>query len=89
MTMTNEAEAAAALEVAWRDGFQTARECLTDDEAFCLTEDVEDDAWADSSTRALLQQQAQAEETTDHLCPVAIELPGPVAPSGRLSGEKG
>lgn len=43
-----------ALEVAWRDGFQSARDCLADDDAVCLTCDVEEDAWLDSKTRSLL-----------------------------------
>lgn len=40
-------------EAAWRDGFQSARDCLSKDDAFTLTEDVEEDAWLDSKTRAL------------------------------------
>lgn len=42
------------VEKAWREGFQAARECLADDEAFTLTEDVEEDAWRDSTARAAL-----------------------------------
>ncbi len=38
------------LEMAWRDGFNCARNCVSEDEAFCLTEDVEGDAWLDSAT---------------------------------------
>ena len=40
------------VEKAWREGFDSARKCLTEDEAFCLTVDVEEDAWRDSDTRA-------------------------------------
>lgn len=58
----SESELKAALEAAWRDGFQSARDCLTDDEAFCLTEDVEHDTWLDSKTAALARRPiAQAE----------------------------
>lgn len=46
-----------AIEKAWRDGFQSARDCLTANEASCLTEDVEQDAWHDSKTRALLNKE--------------------------------
>ena len=46
------AELEAGHEQAWRDGFQSARDCLSGDDAFCLTEDVETDAWLDSKTRA-------------------------------------
>ncbi|BBD98077.1 hypothetical protein SAMIE_1015780 [Sphingobium amiense] len=47
----------AMLEQAWRDGFQNARNCLADDNAFELTEDVEEDAWLDSVTRTLLNKE--------------------------------
>lgn len=47
--MTAERE---ALERAWREGFQAARECLTEDEAFTLTMDVEEDCWRDSRARS-------------------------------------
>jgi hypothetical protein len=43
-----------ALERAWREGFQAARDCLTEDEAFTLTVDVEEDCWRDSGTRSAL-----------------------------------
>jgi len=46
-----ERTAAVEMEKAWRDGFQSARNCLSEDEAFCLTDDVEEDAWRDSDTR--------------------------------------
>lgn len=49
-----------AIEQAWRDGWKSCRDSLTDDEAFCLTDDVEADAWADSKTRAALAKQATA-----------------------------
>lgn len=52
--MTNPPDTARLRELAWRDGFECARECLTEDEAFSLTCDVEEDAWADSKTRAAL-----------------------------------
>lgn len=42
-------------EAAWRDGWQECKDRLTEDEAFCLTEDVEEDAWLDSATAALEQ----------------------------------
>lgn len=45
-------EAQALREAAWRDGWSECKSSLTEDEAFCLTEDVEDDAWLDSETRA-------------------------------------
>lgn len=57
MTDTNEAM---GLERAWRDGFQTARDCLPDDAAFELTDDVEQDAWADSETAALASHPSPA-----------------------------
>lgn len=41
-------------ERAWREGWALCKASLTDDEAFCLTDDVEADAWADSKTRAAL-----------------------------------
>lgn len=47
---------AAGREEAWRDGFGFARQCLTYDEAFCLTEDIEQDAWVDSKTAAAIRQ---------------------------------
>lgn len=46
-------DVALAEENAWREGFQCARDCLSDNEAFCLTDDVEQDCWIDSKTRAL------------------------------------
>lgn len=45
------AKAREGLETAWRGGFQCARDCVSDDAAFELTEDVEGDAWLDSATR--------------------------------------
>lgn len=45
---------ARVVELAWRDGWKCCRDSLTEDEAFCLTEDVEADAWADCETRAAL-----------------------------------
>ena len=47
------------VEAAWREGFDSARECLSDDDAFCLTADVEEDAWADSITRAALRARSK------------------------------
>lgn len=43
-----------AIEGVWRGGFQAARDCLPDEEAFVLTADVEHDLWLDSSARAAL-----------------------------------
>jgi len=51
------------LREAWRDGWAECKGRLTDDEAFCLTDDVEDDAWLDSKTRAALAQPVQDEPT--------------------------
>lgn len=45
----------ARVEAAWRDGWAECRERLSEDEAFCLTVDVEEDAWLDSKTRAALK----------------------------------
>jgi len=42
------------VEAAWRNGYQCARDCLSDDAAFDLTVDVENDAWGDSVTRQAL-----------------------------------
>lgn len=44
-----------SVERAWRDGFNAARQCLSDDAAYCLTADVEEDAWGDSDTRQALE----------------------------------
>ena len=38
-------------EQAWRAGFQAARDCLSDEAVYCLTADVEADAWLDSPLR--------------------------------------
>lgn len=55
----SELAAVAAEERAWRDGWATCKASLTDDEASCLTDDVEQDAWLDSDTcRAALAQHA-------------------------------
>ena len=40
---------------AYREGFEDAKSCLTDEEAYCLTVDVEADCWADSKARAALE----------------------------------
>lgn len=45
------------VERAWRDGWTECKNRLTEDEAFCLTEDVEEDAWLDSETRAAMADQ--------------------------------
>ena len=46
----------ALVEAAYREGFGAARESLTEDEGYCLTADVEHDAWMDSEARAALAQ---------------------------------
>ena len=51
-----------ALERAWRDGWAQCKASLTEDEAFCLTEDVEHDAWLDSDTRKVGDDAPQAGE---------------------------
>lgn len=61
------------VEAAWRDGFDSARQCLTDDEAFTLTEDVEHDAWIDSATRASLHD-AKVMREEETAAPAAIEV---------------
>lgn len=38
-------------ERAWSAGWDDCKACLTDDEAFCLTDDVKADAWADAAIR--------------------------------------
>ncbi len=50
------------LEMAWRDGFNCARNCVSEDEAFCLTEDVEGDAWLDSATARAIPVKADDRE---------------------------
>lgn len=42
---------AGLVERAYREGFQHARECLSEDAAFTLTTDVEEDCWRDSAAR--------------------------------------
>ncbi len=49
------AERERTVENAWRDGWKCCRDSLTEDEAFCLTEDVEQDAWLDSDTARSLK----------------------------------
>ncbi len=50
---TDAADIAEKVREAWRDGWDSCKSCLTDDEAFCLTDDVQHDAWLDSKTAAL------------------------------------
>jgi hypothetical protein len=49
------------LREAWEEGWRLCKASLTDDEAFCLTDDVQADAWADSATRAALTVAGEAE----------------------------
>ncbi len=50
------------IERTWREGWKTCRDSLTEDEAYSLTEDVEEDAWLCSEARqaanTLTQQDA-------------------------------
>lgn len=54
------------LEAAWRDGWNECKAGLTEDEAFCLTADVEEDAWLDSKTAALASTPAPITEGMDN-----------------------
>jgi len=42
------------VEAAWREGWALCKATLFDDDGLHLTDDVEEDAWADSKTRAAL-----------------------------------
>ena len=53
-----------ALERAWREGWKDCRDTLTDDEALHLTDDVEEDAWADSAAR-LAQPKVDEQEVRE------------------------
>lgn len=49
------AENARIVRSAFMEGFTSAAACLPENDAECLTEDVEADMWADSTTRKALE----------------------------------